>query len=254
MAKICVWGQNCFGLGARPYYYWLESNAEAQRVSSKEPKFTRDLPESRRRQLIEATARSLARHGLDGTTVRVVAAEAGVSPGLVRHHFAGMHDLIAETYRWTGKEIDKALRASLAAAPDTGEAQLRALVDASFSPPLLNPDVLGIWLTFWSLTRTDREINGIHAKVYTEYRKMLQRYIAAMAEERKLDFDPRVAALAFIALLDGLWLEHCLDPETFTAAFARQVAHDWLDNLKAGRFLAEQRRLGESAPAIAKAG
>lgn len=223
-------------------------------MAEKEPKFTRDLPESRRRQLIEATARSLARHGLDGTTVRVVAAQAGVSPGLVRHHFAGMHDLIAETYRWSGKEVEKSLRAALAAAPDTPEAQLRAFVDSSFSPPMLDPDLLGVWLTFWSLTRTDPEIHAIHGKVYAEYRKQLQRHIAGIAEERKLSFDPRIAALALTALLDGLWLEHCLDPSTFTAVEARQIAHDWVDNLKAGRFMMGGRAEDNTAPAIAKAG
>lgn len=207
-------------------------------MAEKEPKFTRDLPESRRRQLIEATARSLARYGLDGTTVRVVAKEAGVSPGLVRHHFAGMHDLIAETYRWTGKEVDKAIRAAMDAAPETAEAQLRAFVDASFSAPMLDPDLLGVWLTFWSLTRTDPEIHAIHGKVYADYRRRLQRYITGISEERKLDLDARLAALAFTAMLDGLWLEHCLDPTTFTAAEARQIAHDWVDNLKAGRFMA----------------
>ena len=214
------------------------------RVTDKEPKFTRDLPESRRRQLIEATARSLARHGLDGTTVRVVAAEAGVSPGLVRHHFAGMHDLIAETYRWTGKEVEKALRAALTAAPDHPEAQLRAFVDASFSAPLLDPDLLGVWLTFWSLTRTDPEIHAIHGKVYADYRKRLQRYLSGIAEHEKLDLDVRLAALAFTALLDGLWLEHCLDPSTFTAIEACQIAHDWVDTFKAGRFMAQTRADG----------
>ncbi|WP_374653313.1 transcriptional regulator BetI [Dongia sp.] len=223
-------------------------------MAEKEPKFTRDLPESRRRQLIEATARSLARHGLDGTTVRVVAAEAGVSPGLVRHHFAGMHDLIAETYRWTGKEVEKALRAALAAAPDHPEAKLRAFVDSSFSPPMLDPDLLGVWLTFWSLTRTDSEIHDIHGRVYADYRKQLQRHIAGMAEEQKLDLDARLAALALTALLDGLWLEHCLDPSTFTAVEACQIAHDWVDNLKAGWFMAGAKREDATTPAIAKAG
>lgn len=213
-------------------------------MAEKEPKFTRDLPETRRRQLIQATARSLARHGLDGTTVRVVAAEAGVSPGLVRHHFAGMHDLIAETYRWTGKELEKALRASMSTAPRTPEGQLRAFVDASFSAPTLDPDHLGVWLTFWSLTRTDPEVHAIHSKVYAEYRRQLQTHISGIAEERKLAFDARLAALAFTALLDGLWLEHCLDPAIFTAIEARQIAHDWVDNLKAGRFMAGTRTDG----------
>lgn len=217
-------------------------------MAEKEPKFTRDLPESRRRQLIEATARSLARHGLDGTTVRVVAAEAGVSPGLVRHHFAGMHDLIAETYRWTGKEIEMALRAALSAAANTPDAQLRAFVDASFSAPMLDPDLLGVWLTFWSLTRTDPEIHAIHGKVYADYRRRLQAFIVGIADERKLALDARLAALAFTALLDGLWLEHCLDPTIFTAVEARQIAHDWVDNLKAGRFMAGMKSQGIPAP------
>lgn len=207
-------------------------------LTDKAPKFTRDLPEARRKQLIEATARSLARHGMEGTTVRVVAAEAGVSPGLVRHHFAGMHDLIAETYRWTGKEVDRALRASLAAAEQTPEAQLRAFVDSSFSEPMLDTDLLGVWLTFWSMTRTDPEIHAIHGKVYAGYRRRLEELIRELAVERKLKVDARVASLAFTALLDGLWLEHCLDASTFTAREAAMIAHDWVDNLIAGRFLA----------------
>ncbi len=219
-------------------------------MTVKEPKFTRDLPESRRRQLIEATARSLARHGLDGTTVRVVAADAGVSPGLVRHHFAGMQDLIAETYRWTGKEVEEALRAALSAAPENPEAQMRAFVDASFAESMLDPDLLGVWLTYWSLTRTDPVIHEIHGKVYFDYRQRLQHYINGIAQERKIKVDTRLAAVTLTALLDGMWLELCLDPSTFTADEARQIAHDWVDNLKAGRFMASARREDLIAAAV----
>lgn len=202
------------------------------------PKFTRDLPEARRQQLIDATARCLAKFGLDGTSVRHVAAEAGVSPGLVRHHFAGMRDLIAETYRWTGKQVEAHLSAALADAGADPEAQLRAFIDASFSAPLLDPDLLAVWLTFWSLTRTDPEIHAIHGKVYAEYRKRLERLIAAIAAKAKTDLNPRLSALAFTALLDGLWLEHCLDPKTCTAAEAKTIAQGWVDGLKTGRAFA----------------
>lgn len=205
----------------------------------KEPKFTRDLPEARQRQLIEATARCLARYGPDGTTVRVVAGEAGVSPGLVRHHFDGMHDLIAQTYRWTGKEMQKALRIALSKAPQNPEAQLRAFVDANFTSPVLDPDLLTVWLTFWSLTRTDRVIKDIHRKVYAEYVGYLQQHISAIAQEHQLKIDEHLAALTLTALLDGLWVEHCLDSTMLTAADARHVAHDWIDNLKTGGFMAK---------------
>ena len=182
--------------------------------------------------MIDATARCLAKFGLAGTSVRHVAAEAGLSPGLVRHHFAGMQDLVAETYRATGKQVAAVLGEALAAADPSAEARLRAFVDASFRPPLLDPDLLSVWLTFWSLTRTDPEIHTIHAKVYGEYRRNMERMISELAAEHGLELEARPTALAFTALLDGLWLEHCLDPTTFSAAEAAGSAHRCMDGLK----------------------
>ena len=49
------------------------------------PAFTRAEPDARRLSLIEATARVLAREGAGGASVRTIATEAGVSPGLVGH-------------------------------------------------------------------------------------------------------------------------------------------------------------------------
>ena len=192
------------------------------------------MPEARRRQLIEATARCLAKHGLAGTSVRTVAAEAGVSAGLVRHHFEGMHRLVAETYRSTGKEIAAIVAAALDAAGVEPEARLRAFIDASLRPPLLDPERLAVWLAFWSLARSDAEIRRIHARVYREYVRMIEEMVAALAAAYRHPSDPRRAALHLVALLDGLWLEHCLDPETFDATEAAAIAHRWVDALKAG--------------------
>ncbi len=166
--------------------------------------------------------------------MRQVAAEAGVSAGLVRHHFEGMHRLVAETYRSTGKEIAAAIAAALDAAGSAPEARLRAFIDASLKPPLLDPERLAVWLAFWSLARSDVEIRRIHARVYREYRRMIEEMVTALAADRGLKVDTGRAALGLIALLDGLWLEHCLDPQTFDATGAAAIAHRWVDALKAG--------------------
>lgn len=68
----------------------------------------------RRQSMIDATARCLARCGVAGTSVRVICAEAGVSAGLLRHYFAGIDELIAETYA----EIGEHLRATMLAAAE----------------------------------------------------------------------------------------------------------------------------------------
>ena len=48
----------------------------------------------RRREILTAFARVLADHGYAGATIAAVAAEAGVAPGLVHHHFDSKAELL----------------------------------------------------------------------------------------------------------------------------------------------------------------
>jgi TetR/AcrR family transcriptional repressor of bet genes len=203
-----------------------------------EPRFTRDLPEVRKRKLIEATAQCLAEFGHAGTSVRAVAAKANVSPGLVAHHFKGIDDLIVATYDHVGQQVAEALTEAMETALDGSESKLRAFIEASFKPPVLDRDLLAIWLSFWSLVRRDPGVRKVHKKVYTDYRRRLEELIADVAAARRIKIDAHLAALGFTAMLDGLWLELCLDPTTFSREDALRIAHAWVDDLVAGGFRA----------------
>jgi TetR/AcrR family transcriptional regulator, transcriptional repressor of bet genes len=207
-------------------------------MTADEPRFTRDRPEVRRRKLIEATAQCLAELGYAGTSVRAVAARANVSPGLVAHHFEGIDDLIVATYDHVGRQVAQTLTEAIDAAPSESEAKLRAFIEASFKPPVLDRDLLAIWLSFWSLVRRDPGVRKVHKKVYTDYRRRLEELIAKIAEARRFKIDAHLAALGFTAMLDGLWLELCLDPTTFSREDALRIAHAWVDDLVAGGFRA----------------
>jgi AcrR family transcriptional regulator len=199
-------------------------------------KFTRDLPEVRRRQLIEATLQCLAELGHAGTSVRAVCARAGVSPGLVTHHFEGIDDLIAAAYAHVGELMATTLGAAMTDAGSDPLARLRAFINTNFRPPVLDSDLLAIWLAFWGLVRRDAEIRKIHAVIYGDYRRMLEMLIGEIARTRNLDLDVRLTVLGFTAMMDGLWLELCLDPTTFTPQEALRIAHGWIDTLIDGRF------------------
>jgi len=207
-------------------------------MGAPEPRFTRDLPEVRRRKLIEATAQCLAEFGHAGTSVRAVAAKANVSPGLVAHHFKGIDELIVATYDHVGARIAETLTDAIEAAPADAEAKLRAFIDVSFKPPVLDRDLLAIWLSFWSLVRRDPGVRKVHKKVYADYRRRLEELIADIAAARRFKIDAHLAALGFTAMLDGLWLELCLDPTTFSQGDALRIAHAWVDDLVAGGFRA----------------
>ncbi len=202
---------------------------------AEEPRFTRDQPDVRKRKLIEAAAQCLAELGHAGTSVRAVAARAGVSPGLVTHHFKGIDELIAATYAQVGEQVAAVLNQAIDEAAGA-EAKLRAFIDASFQPPVLDRDLLAVWLSFWSLVRRDPQVRKVHKQVYVDYRRRLEALIGAIARQRKFAIDAHLAALALTAMLDGLWLELCPDPTTFSTEDATRIAHAWVDDLVAGGF------------------
>ena len=191
-------------------------------------KFERVETETRRTALIEATARVLARQGAAGASVRAIAAEAGVSPGLVTHHFASVDALVARTYVAVGERVAAALAAATHAVGDDPRARLEAYVGASFAPPIADPDLLATWTALWSLTRSNAAVAAEHDRSYAAYRAGLEGLLTACGVPAA---ELRLAALSIAALVDGLWLELCLSPSGFTAEEARVVATRHLGHL-----------------------
>ena len=60
--------------------------------------------EVRRRELIDATIKCIARKGLGNTTLADVAREAGLSQGIVNLHFKSKDNLLAETLKSVADE------------------------------------------------------------------------------------------------------------------------------------------------------
>lgn len=192
------------------------------------PAFRRSEPDARRADLIAATARVLAREGTGGASVRAIAVEAGVSPGLVGHYFAGIDALIAATYAHVEHTVSEALDAAVAAAGPDPRARLDAFVTASFSPPIASGELLATWTAFWSLVRSRDDIARQHDEQYAAFRARLESLLAECGLPA-----PRLrhAAIAITALVDGLWLELCLSPQAFSADEAGTIARSVLDAL-----------------------
>jgi hypothetical protein len=120
---------------------------------------------------------------------------------------------------------------------------LRALFRAIFSPPNLDRDTLTVWIVLWGLYHHSREIQKVHAEAYGGYVEMLREALAALQKDGgKFRMNLRLAAIGAQALLDGLWLEWCLDPENFSPQEAVQLCEAWVDNLHGVGRSARQRR------------
>lgn len=185
------------------------------------PAFTRAEPDARRASLVEACTRVLAREGAAGTSVRAIALEAGVSPGLIGHYFGSIDALIAASYAHVEERVQAALQAAVAGAGPNPRARLEAYVTASLLPPIADSELLATWIAFWSLVRANPAIARQHDDQYASFRARLEVLLAETAIPVSA---LRGAAIAVCALVDGLWLELCLSPGTFAEGEAAEIA------------------------------
>ena len=201
------------------------------------PKFRRATPEVRREALVEATLSCLKKYGHEGVSVRRISAEAGVSIGLINHHFPSKSGLIAETYEVLALSLQEELRARAQNRTASPRERLSGFFRASFAPELLDPQLFNVWVVFWSMVAHSPEIREVHDRTYGKYRSLLESLLGELVKSGaapKLKL--RSAAIALSALLDGLWVELSLSPETFKPREAIGICEDWINALCAGAF------------------
>jgi AcrR family transcriptional regulator len=206
------------------------------------PKYRRESPEVRREALVEAALRCIAAHGHEGVSVRRIAAEAGVSVGLINHYYPSIDELVANAYESVAAGLVRKHLEVMAEAPAGPRARLSAFFHASFSPLVLDPSLLAVWVVFWSMVKHSPPMQATQKRTWGDYRVVLETELAAHAAELGIEnFDPRLAALGLGALLDGCWIEWSLDPGAFNPEEGIQLCEAWVDGLGAGIF----KRLGD---------
>jgi AcrR family transcriptional regulator len=212
--------------------------------AARKPRFARQPPAVRRQALVDATIECLKRYGHEGLSIRTISAQAGVSVGLINHHFPNKDELVAAAYRHINSELVLGMQAAVARAGRSPQARMRAFLEAWFSAPSLDADALAVWVVFWGLYRHSRLIQRIHRETYQGYVSLLRGMLAELlpqprtARSRRAgrggaaaSVDLHLAAIGLTALLDGLWLEWCLEPGTFRPAEAVELCEAWVAHL-----------------------
>jgi AcrR family transcriptional regulator len=193
------------------------------------PKFSRKDPRVRRQLLIDAAIACLAEGGIAGFTIDKICRKAGISRGLVSHHFDGKDDLLAQAYEAMTHHLADAAETSLAMAATHPAAALRTVIEENLSATFLDRTELKAWLALWGEAAGNPELLKLHRKRYGAYHRGLATAIAALADERRRDVDAAALATTLIALIDGLWLEWCLDPTLLSAQAAKRACYALLE-------------------------
>ncbi|WP_259782991.1 TetR/AcrR family transcriptional regulator [Aestuariispira ectoiniformans] len=199
------------------------------RDAADQPKFQRLEADERREALILATIRCLARIGARATSVREICAEAGVSPGLLRHYFDGKDDLVVQTYDYLTTKVNQRCAEILDDESFPPEERLSHLFVHILKDEWVTDEMLGVWVAFWSLQRSDPKLADAHRRYNQDFRQHLENTLIALTEQQNVNTDAHLMAISLSALLDGLWLELCLDPDGFSSDQAIVLCQSWLD-------------------------
>ncbi|MCX5205406.1 TetR family transcriptional regulator C-terminal domain-containing protein [Streptomyces sp. NBC_00237] len=163
----------------------------------------RKSPASRRTEIVAAASVVALAEGLERITLRRIADELAVRPGLISHYFPVVEDLVAEAFgNAAGSELDELLPADPAdaAAPTRRLARfLERTAGEAYD------DVSRLWLNARHLSRyrpTLRERVAVQEDTWRERLVGVVRDGVAAGEFRAED--PVAAAIQILVVLDGL--------------------------------------------------
>lgn len=164
--------------------------------------------EESREKILAAALRLFSRHGYAGTSVRMIAEEAGVSQGLLYNYFDGKESLLRAIFDRSMADVQESFeRAAGGATP--GE-RIERLVGAAF-------DIVRERLSFWRVTYQLRMQPGVleglaedvHAggeAIRQQLEELLRSAGAAL---------PAIEARVLFAAIDGAAQHFAMDPDHY---------------------------------------
>jgi AcrR family transcriptional regulator len=187
-----------------------------QAVTVTRRSYSRATEAERREDLIAATLDCIADVGIQGATVRQIAARAGVTGGLIRHYFDSKDQMLQAAYRQLMSGITQTTKA--AADGNDAKTRLRRFIVANVTPPVTDSRTLSLWAAFISHIPLDPAFAAIHRESYLAFLAELEALLIAFFAEREREVSAqacRTYAFAVNGLIDGLWLEGTLAPDMF---------------------------------------
>jgi AcrR family transcriptional regulator len=187
--------------------------------------------DARRRLMIETTLACLARHGAEGTSLRLVCREMGVAPSLVTHFFEGWRDLLVAAYDLLTERFMAQLVPILARDFPTARARMDAVIRCYLAPDGEAINTMGANIAFWQFSRSVVDLRAAFARFLEARQRVLRGTLAALADERGASIALDDMTACFILMMDGIWLEMSLNPEGIAEQRARQMCWAWIDTV-----------------------
>ncbi|MDI3330180.1 MAG: TetR/AcrR family transcriptional regulator [Micrococcus sp.] len=191
--------------------------------------------QQRRQELVEATWRIIARHGLSGATMRQIAAEAGFANGALKPYFPTKAELIEATYGFVFDRTNR--RVEVATRDLDGLAALEAFCREVLPLDAERLDEARVVISFWQEAAHDPRGAELNNVSMAQWRHSMADWMGRAREAGELEPEVEIPAAGDVLLnfLLGCQVSAVIDRNATTPAdLERQLAAQ-LDRLRAAR-------------------
>ena len=187
--------------------------------------------DSQRQRVAEAAIRIIRRDGIEQATVRNIAAEAGLSVGSMRHYFSSQLELFSfAMHLFLDRIVERIQRMSFEGPPLDSLVLLLLQFIPLDEERRLEMDV---WLAFMAKATVHAELkplsDKLHSGLYDSAHYVVQALLAEGLARPGLDVEFESQRLH--ALVDGLALQHILQPEALPPERIRELLTRHLQGL-----------------------
>jgi AcrR family transcriptional regulator len=163
--------------------------------------------EDRRADLVRAAYRVMARDGVHRVPLHEIAAEAGVSKGLLIYHFQTKDGLVLAALEWVLETTEARIRERLGDSTEPAEA-ISTVIDAVWVGPEANRDFFRFYLDGVEHQTRSPEFDEFADRAASIMNSFFREVIVAGVEAGALRVeDPTAGAIQMRAVIEGTFLQ-----------------------------------------------
>jgi len=189
----------------------------------------------RRGEIVKALQTVIASHGYERATVQLIAAQAGLSPGLIHYHFRDKREILIALIGVLGEYVrDRYLRAAEGALDP--KAKLRAYIDARLGLGRgAQPDAVAAWVAIGAEAIRQPEIRDVYQDgIAAELRLMRELVGDFLASENKSREGAARLSAVLMAFIEGAFLLSTAARRVMPKGYAAEAALHVVERFAAG--------------------
>ena len=179
-------------------------------------------------RLISSTIKNLSKKGINDLTMNDVSQGAGLSQGIVNFHFKSKELLLIETLKFISNEYLTSFDKYLKKAGDDPKLKIINMIENDFSSKICSPEKISVWFTFFSEIKFKPAYRQICRERDLYYQNVTEDIFEELIKKEKNNLSKKNLAIAFHALIMGLWLNQLDEPMKYNRKESKRICLDYL--------------------------